>query len=71
MSDEEDRLGMMVLEYMLTQKLLGRTQISESEICESLGLPWDNTKEDRVFTLSELGENVVSMHEYRKRKGLV
>lgn len=70
MTEETDPLSMMVLEYMLQQKLLGREQILESEICEELGFPWDDTKEDRVFMLSELGENVVSMYEYKKRKGL-
>ena len=70
MTQEADPLSMMVLEYMLQQKLLGRTQILESEKCEELGIPWDGTKEDRMFSLSELGENVVSMYEYKKRKGM-
>lgn len=70
MTEESDPLSMMVLEYMLQQKLLGRELILESEICETLGFPWDGTKEDRMFSLSELGENVVSMYEYKKRKGL-
>lgn len=70
MTDDMDPLSMMVLEYMLQQKLLGRTQILESEICDTLGFPWDDTKEDRMFSLSELGENVVSFYEYKKRKGV-
>lgn len=69
MTNDIDPLGMMVLEYMLQQKLLGRTELYESEICEELGFPWDNIKEDRLFKLSELGENVVSLNEYKK-KGL-
>lgn len=71
MIEDTDPLSMMVLDYMLQQKLLGRTKISESEICEELGFPWDNTREDRVFTLTDFGENVVSLSEHRKRKGLL
>lgn len=70
MTNDIDTLGVMILEYMLQQKLLGREQIYESEICETLGFPWDNRNEDRLYKLSDLGEKAISLYEYKKSKGL-
>jgi hypothetical protein len=70
MENELDPLSIMVLEYMLQQKLLGREKLYESEICETLGFPWDDTREDRILILTDLGENAVSLYDYKKNKGL-
>lgn len=69
--EDDDQLSMMILAYMLQQKLLGREKIFESEICESLGLPWDPKLEDRCFLLTEFGENAVSLYEHKKKRGLL
>lgn len=68
MKNDIDPLGMMVLEYMLQQKLLGREKLYESEICETLGFPWDDKREDRLYVLTDLGENAVSLHDHKKNK---
>lgn len=67
--EDDDQLGMMILSYMLQQKLLGREKILESEISESLGLPWDPNLEDRWLLLTDLGENALGLYEHKK-KGL-
>lgn len=66
-SDEEiDLLQLMVLAYMYEQKQAGRTVITEREIFEALGYEWDDG-ENRSFMLSDLGENVISMADYKKK----
>ena len=65
--DQEDQLSNAILEYMLHQKLLGREKVSESEILEALGIPWDDSLEDRYFVLTEEGEKHYSqVHETKK-----
>lgn len=65
--DEEDViLQLAILAYLLEQKKLGREFVTEKEIFEAMGEEWDNG-EDRKFRLSELGENIISMADYKKK----
>lgn len=64
--EETDMLAMVILNYMLEQKKLGREIITEKEIFEVMGEEWDGG-ENRSFRLSELGENVISLAEYKRK----
>lgn len=64
--DETDMLAMVIMQYLLEQKKLGREVITEKEIFEVMGEEWDGG-ENRSFRLSELGENVISMAEYKRK----
>jgi hypothetical protein len=44
--------------------MLGRTEVNESEIHYALGYPWNDVFEDRIFTLTDLGEDAVSIDGY-------
>jgi hypothetical protein len=61
---EEKVVGMLVLKYLLQQKMLGRTEVNESEIHHALGYTWSDIYEDRIFTLTDLGEDAVSINDY-------
>ena len=61
---EEKVVGMLVLKYLLQQKMLGRTEVNESEIHHALGYPWSEIYEDRIFMLTDLGEDKVSINDY-------
>lgn len=62
----DESLEMLIIEYMLHQKMLGRTKITESEIMEALGCPWDRGQEDRSFELTDLGEQYFSQQKKGK-----
>jgi hypothetical protein len=66
-----EELGLMVLEYLFEQKMLGRVQVSESEVHDALGFPWDDNFEDRIFELSEEGETFVTLEGYKQRKSFL
>jgi len=61
---DEKVVGMLVLKYLLQQKMLGRTEVNESEIHHALGYTWSDIYEDRIFTLTDLGEDTVSINDY-------
>ena len=66
-SDEDTgMLELLILAYMYEPKQEGRTIITEREIFEALGYEWDDG-ENRSFMLSDLGENVISMADYKKK----
>ncbi len=68
MEDDEEMelLQLLVLAYMYEEKQKGRTVITEREIFEGLGYEWDDGP-NRSFMLSDLGENVISMADYKKK----
>ena len=66
MHETQDKIiGMLVLRYLLQQKMLGRTEVNESEIHYALGYPWNDVFEDRVFSLTNMGEDFVSLNDYQ------
>jgi hypothetical protein len=64
---DEKVVGMLVLKYLLQQKMLGRTEVNESEIHHALGYTWSDIYDDRAFSLTDLGESVVSFDDYKQR----
>lgn len=64
--DEEDEaVIILVLAYLWEQKQLGRYEVYEREVFEALGYEWDGGP-NRLLSLSDRAENVVSMLDYKK-----
>ena len=61
---EEKVVGMLVLKYLLQLTMLGRPEVNESESQHALGYPWNDVFEDRIFMLTDLGEDKVSIDGY-------
>lgn len=66
--EDEERLGMMILEFMRGQKMIGKTSIKESEICEALGIEWDSSLEDKNFELTDLGEDAIDIYKSQSNR---
>lgn len=65
--DDEEMLGMMILEFMLSQKMIGKTSIRESEVYESLGIEWDDSLKDNVLELTDLGADALELYKNRSK----
>ena len=69
--DEEEEIEFvehMILLYLKKQMDLGRTTISLSEIYEFLGSDFEG--EDMQLRLTDMGENVISLWDAKRRKSL-
>lgn len=71
MMDEDrdvDKLSSLILQYMYEEKLKGRVELTERELFEVLGAPFEGEGDGRVFKLTTLGESkVVYLDDYKKK----
>ena len=70
-ADEEEEIAFvehMILLYLKKQMDLGRSIVSLSEIYEFLGSDFDG--EDMDLRLTEMGENVISLWDAKRKQKL-
>lgn len=69
--EEIDFVVQMIYAYIKSQIKLGRITVKLSEIYEFCGSEFDGTEEeDLTLVLTEPGENVVSLWDAKRKKGL-
>ena len=73
-SDEEEEVDFvvqMIYAYIKSQIKLGRSSIKLSEIYEFCGSDFEGTEEEDVdLVLTDSGENVVSLWDYKRKNKL-
>jgi len=73
-SDEEEEIDFvvqMIYAYIKSQIKLGRTVIKLSEIYEFCGSEFDGSSEEDIdLVLTEKGENVVSLWDFKRKNKL-